>query len=88
MEVGYGLGKYAGMEWVGIDAVKKAGSSRQGWRCTCCLGKYEGMEWVGIDAVEKAGSSMQGWRCTMQLHSGAEHFGKVIYRGIITRGCS
>jgi hypothetical protein len=24
----------------------------------------------------------------MQLHSGAEHFGKVIYRGIITRGCS
>ncbi len=25
---------------------------------------------------------------TMQLHSGAEHFRKVIYRGIITRGCS
>jgi hypothetical protein len=25
---------------------------------------------------------------SMQLHSGAEHFGKVIYRGIITRGCS
>ncbi len=24
----------------------------------------------------------------MQLHSGAELFGKVIYRGIITRGCS
>ncbi len=24
----------------------------------------------------------------MQLHCGAEHFGKVIYRGIITRGCS
>ncbi len=23
----------------------------------------------------------------MQLHSGAEHFGKVIFRGIITHGC-
>ncbi len=27
-----GLGKYAGMEWVGINAIKKAGSNMQRWR--------------------------------------------------------
>jgi hypothetical protein len=27
-----GPGKYAGMEWVGINAIKKSGSRMQGWR--------------------------------------------------------
>jgi hypothetical protein len=27
-------------------------------------------------------------KIVMQLHTGAEHFGKVIKRGIIKRGCS
>jgi hypothetical protein len=45
-----GLGKYVGVEWVGINAIKKAGSS-SGMELGG-LGHFEGYEWVGINAIK------------------------------------
>ncbi len=52
------------------------------------LGKEERNERTTLEGVGIALEKEERYQRTMQLHTGTEHFGNMMKRGIAKRGCS